>query len=367
MTTSTIFDNIEINNCVSIDELYNGKEWIHGKSTNNIDITIFLITISSHHLQYSLDCINNLNLNNNVLVNVIKDVSPTNRAYNTMVERCRTNLFIQLDEDMEVYENCIDIMMNEMKEVKNHKLKNTFLFTYRLIDEYLGLGNPPTLCGIKLYSFEIMKNFKIQNFENAVSQVDKLWHTPIHNAGYVENVFPVIVGHHALHRTPYDLLIRYSKSTTSALNTKIKKNSGDKCRLIRPINRFVSKEKFNEFYSNVVWHFVSLGYNIEVFNKNHKILHDFLIAYTNKKSINDYGLDSNNYYVVPEKINEYDANTLHNINDKNTANINDKFAVIGIINALFENYAYSFEKYPKEINEYFTNIINTQLLFFESL
>ena len=353
----TNFENIKINNCINIEELYNGKEWIHGNSIDNINITIFLITISSHHLKHSLNCINKLNLNNNVLINVIKDVCPTNKAYNTMVERCKTQWFIQLDEDMEIYDNCIDLMIESIKETPNNRLKHTFLFTFKLIDEYLGLGNPPTLCGIKLYNFIIMQNFKIENSEQSVSQVDKLWHNKIFESGYNENIVSKIVGYHALHRTPYDLLIRYSKSTSSALNPEIKQNSGDKCRILRPINRFTNFTKFSKFYSNVVHHFVNLGFDINIFEKNHKTFYNFLRKYTDERTINAYGMDEHNYFIIPQNINSCSENCLHEINDKTIANLNDKFAIIGIINGLFENYSYSFDKYPSKINDYFNEIL----------
>ena len=38
-------ENININNNVTIDELFNNKYWIHGNSKSDIKITIFLITI----------------------------------------------------------------------------------------------------------------------------------------------------------------------------------------------------------------------------------------------------------------------------------------------------------------------------------
>ena len=79
-------------------EIHDGKEWIHG-NPGTIQITIFLITIQSHQLEFTLESINKLNPNYPVLVNVIMNVAPTNRAYNQMRERCKTPYFIQLDEE----------------------------------------------------------------------------------------------------------------------------------------------------------------------------------------------------------------------------------------------------------------------------
>jgi len=118
--------SIEIENDVKINDLYNNKYWIHGKTKENINITIFLITICGEQLKYSLKAINNLDIEQSVLVNVIMNIKPTNKAYNTMVERCTTKYFIQLDEDMEIYPNAINMVYNHLSQYK----KNTKIFFY---------------------------------------------------------------------------------------------------------------------------------------------------------------------------------------------------------------------------------------------
>ena len=71
--------DIQINNNVQMEELHDGFTWIHGNSNENIQLTIFLITICSEQLKYSLQSINELELTHNVYVNVIMNVSPTNK------------------------------------------------------------------------------------------------------------------------------------------------------------------------------------------------------------------------------------------------------------------------------------------------
>ena len=46
--------DVQINNNVRLEELYDGFTWIHGNSNENIQLTIFLITICSEQLKYSL-------------------------------------------------------------------------------------------------------------------------------------------------------------------------------------------------------------------------------------------------------------------------------------------------------------------------
>ena len=87
-------DNIKNNNNVLLEDLQDNMMWNNGNSKENILINIFLITIEGEQLKYSLDAINNLELDNPILVNVIMNVCPTNKAYNEMRLRCKTKYFL---------------------------------------------------------------------------------------------------------------------------------------------------------------------------------------------------------------------------------------------------------------------------------
>lgn len=93
---------------------------------------------------YSLDAINKLDLDIPVLVNVIMNVCPTNKAYNEMRLRCKTKYFIQNDKDMELYPNAISIMCNVLKNISSKKV---FMNAFKLIDNVIGIGNPPIING----------------------------------------------------------------------------------------------------------------------------------------------------------------------------------------------------------------------------
>jgi len=223
---------------ITIYDIYDGKEWIHGqhcKIHSNIQITIFLISIQSHQLEYSLESINKLDPYYPVIVNVIMNVSPTNRAYNQMRERCTTPYFIQLDEDMELHEDAIQICMNQIE--KSSRARKTFLHTFKLIDTDLGVGNPPIIDCLKLYNNQIMQNYPTyNNGETAVSSVDYFWHTPILNDGYIINTTNIIIGNHGKNRSNYDIFLRYCKITKSLLDPNIKTNSGHICKLLAPLH-----------------------------------------------------------------------------------------------------------------------------------
>lgn len=347
-------DNIEINNNVNIEDLCDNKKWIHGNSKKDILITIFLVTIGGNQLKYSLDSINNLSLEIPVLVNVIMNISPTNKAYNMMRIRCDTQYFIQYDEDMEIYPDGIITIVNTMKK------KKIFLRCFRLIDNYLGISNPPTIYGMKLYNNNIMINYPTSNNgDDIVSSVDRLWHDPILKDGHAIEESPIIIGFHARKRYPFDLLLRYSKSTNTFLNSNVKKNSGDLCRLLRPINKL---ENFESIYNSIISHFILCKYDIQIYFQNFEILKNKLSRNIPCSSLELYGI-SQNYKIIPDKLNacDYNINNFINLYEINTKQLNDIYCIIGIINKLFNNYEYSFDKYPYDINNYFQKIFTVNI------
>ena len=349
-------EDIQIDNSVKLEDLHNNKWWIHGETRDNIKITIFLITIEGYQLKYTLEAINSLPTNIPFLVNVIMNVSPTVKAYNQMRLRCFTNYFVQLDEDMILFPNSIEMMTN----IVTSKAKNIFLYSYYLIDEYLGIGEKKLLEGMKLYNFGIMKNYpSSSNLEESVSSVDRLWHKPIEAAGFTQkNIYETPIGYHAKYRKPFDLMIRYCKSTQSFINPDIKKNSGDICRFIKPYQNITG---FIELFNSLVIQFLqydSTKFSIQTFNRNYQKI----LTYSNK-------------YVCDETLRSYDLNiTRVNLPDNYSIHTNsidlstisiykifDIISIIGIINVLFQNYEYSFTKYPYDIYNYFIKIFNFTL------
>lgn len=357
---------IELNNNVGLNELYDGKEWIHGISKNNVDITIFIVTIQGNQLKYCLDAINNLNTNISVLVNVIMNISPTSVAYNNMITRCKTRYFIQLDEDMELYPNSIEIITNNLSSITN----KCYLHYYYLVDDYLGINDPPVIIGLKVYKHEIMKNYDIsKKYKNdMISSVDQLWQKSINDDGFINKQFFYPVGNHAKHRECFDIMLRYCKMTKSVLDPRIESHRSDKMKLIKPMNKI---ENFEIIYKLIVNEFIKLGFNTEVFNKNNKILKDFL-SYIPSKNLESYGLPHN--YVRIKDIDEIEEKNddilLTDITfGPNMVNIKNLYAIIGIVNTLFENYEYSYDKYPYEIDKHFNKLFkfNLAIVFHEDV
>jgi hypothetical protein len=341
---------------ISVNDLYNGKEWIHGNS-NDIKITIFLITIQSNQLKYSLDCINNLDRNYPVLVNVIMNVSPTNKAYNQMRERCKTPYFIQLDEDMELRQDAIKIFIDH---INIFKMNNFFLYTYKLIDNDLGIGNPPIIDSLKLYNNEIMQKYPTyNNGETAVSSVDYLWHNPILNNGYKINETFTIIGYHGNHRSNYDLFLRYCKITKSILDPNIKTNSGHISKLLVALH--YDEYSISELLCIIANDFKKV---VQYPNLDEKILkiYEILNTFVKNSTLSMYNIK--NRQVIKSII-----DSKNNQNIYFQVNIKKILCIVAMLSVITNNYEYSFDKYPIKIYEYFigmssciTNISKTYLI-----
>ena len=326
--------------------IHDGKEWIHG-NPGTIEITIFLITIQSHQLEFTLSSINKLNPNYPVLVNVIMNVAPTNRAYNQMRERCKTPYFIQLDEDMELQEDAIQICMNQIE--KSSRAHKTFLHTFKLIDTDLGVGNPPIIDCLKLYNNQIMQKYPTyNNGETAVSSVDYFWHIPILNDGYLMNTTSIIIGNHGKHHSDYDIFLRYCKIAKSLLDPSIKTNSGHICKLLAPLHSDVYS------ISELFW---------IILNKFQKMVPE---QYSNLEEQLSPIISILNSYIKTGRLLLYNIQNRQHIQLTNPNNLQILWAeisikkilcIVAILCVISGNYEYSFDKYPIKIYEYFMEIV----------
>lgn len=335
-------DNIKINNNILLEDLHDNMSWIHGNSKENILITIFLITIEGEQLKYSLDAINNLELDNPILVNVIMNVCPTNKAYNEMRLRCKTKYFIQNDEDMELYPNSISTMCGVLKKVDSKKV---FLNAFKLIDTVIGIGNPPIIDCLKLYNNEIMQNYPtFKNGSEDVSSVDSLWHKPIKKDDYKIKNTNIIIGYHGKHRTNFDLLLRYCKILKSIMDPRIKTNSGHLCKIIKAISNGNGDPK------------KYLDYILSIFVKENKI--DLTKLNKIICRINGYVSDAYlNMYKIKERyfIDNYDEiinkpALSHNFKIENSEMF---YCFVAILCIATNNYGYSKNKYPYNYYNFF--------------
>ena len=262
-----------------------------------------------------------------------------------MVERCTTPYFIQMDEDMEFLPNVLDTIYSNLKAMKKY-----YVQCYHLIDDYLGINDPPVIFGMKVYNNGVMKHYPVPNIQNATSSVDQIWHKSLEDSGFGEKFIHNPIGTHGKHRSPFDILLRYSKMTQNMLDTSVQSRNGDKPKLLRPMN---SINDFQKIYESVVCHFVNKGFNIHIFHKNNAKLIQFISVYS--KNFSNYNIPHEYVKVTTEFNYNFMKHKLTDIKQVEKKNIKDLFAIIGIVNALFENYKYSYDQYPYDIYNYFYN------------
>jgi len=347
-----------------IDSLYDNKTWIHGESNinpNNIKLTIFLITIESSQLKFSLDAINNLvlPLGKSVIVNVIMNIAPTNKAYNEMRLRCTTPFFIQLDEDMELYPNAFDIIQKHTNNFNTET--STFLHTFKLIDTCLGISSPPIIDCLKVYNNNIMKHYQtFSGGKEAVSSVDSLWHKALANKGYSQNITQQIIGFHGKHRTSFDLMIRHCKILSSIHDHRIKTNSGHLCKLLRSLHAGDSSKI--SLYQSIITSCLLKQFNIII---NADRANEY-IRLINKHVSNEILIGTYNIHnrtIFPELlksvtvVNSEIMLKMFQPEFVSTINHEQFFCIIGILCVITNNYAYSVDKYPYDIYEYFNNLL----------
>ena len=344
-----------INNDVKEEELYDGKTWIHGITKDDIRITIFLITICSDQLKYSLEAINDIDTKYSVLVNVIMNVSPTNKAYNEMRLRCETDYFIQNDEDMELYSNSLDIISKWI----NKPRPNTFLYTFKLIDTCLGVGSPPIIDCLKLYNNKIMEKYPTYLSGNeAISSVDNLWHKNALKDGYSSKGTNYIIGYHGKHRNDFDLMLRYCKILKSILDPRIKTNRGHLCKLLGPLyagNQSTTLTYFNEIIS----HFKTL---VKVdYNKLNETIGLLNNSYIPQPYLDMYGIKNRSILTYfKDTSSEGSKFTTELLLNKAEINKDKYFCIVGILCVITDNYEYSLDKYPFDIYEYFNDLLDTE-------
>lgn len=351
-----------IDNDVKVEDIYDGKTWIHGKKNTDIKITIFLISISDPQLKYAVESINKLNLTHPVLVNVIKDICPTNKAYNQMRIRCQTKYFLQMDEDMELFPDSIEVILNKKRDIVCSK--HFFLNIFRLKDNYLGIGEDNFIYGIKLYNQEIMCHFSTyQNGNKSVSAVDRMWHEPVISHGYKVRNHLLIVGNHERNRTPFDIFLKYSKISNNMINkltgnNPLKSFRDDYCRLLIPLNRL--NYNCDNIINPLLQHLnvlIKKEFSQDSFDKLENVqlkIKDMIDD--NYKEL--YHFSNYINFDFSKITTNFDINAffeLFNFNKQH--NVDHIYALAGIVNRLFDNYKYSFNSYPRYIDTYLSNLI----------
>ena len=160
-------------------------------------LTVFIIR-SGDNPNYE-DCLNSLN-NQSIKFNLIeiKDVAPMSKAFQKMIDNCETDYYIQVDEDMILFEDTIEKIYDRLIITED----NISTVAHMLNDNHLDFD----IYGIKAYKHKIMKNYPY-NLEIISCEVEQM--TRLQNDGFETFMYSEVVGYHSPKWTEQLIYERY--------------------------------------------------------------------------------------------------------------------------------------------------------------
>ena len=128
----------------------NLKNGFFDKKDLSEELTVFVISCGENP-NYN-DCLSALeNQSVKFKIKEVKDISPMSAAFQKMIDDCDTDYYIQVDEDMILFENTIETIYNTLVN-SDEKI---ITVAFRLKDTHLDFD----LYGIKGYKHDIMKSY----------------------------------------------------------------------------------------------------------------------------------------------------------------------------------------------------------------
>lgn len=199
-------------------------------------LTVFLLTVGSPQFKKTFEAIKKeIERTEGVALEIIDKVAPFSKACNTMLEKCKTPYFIQLDEDMILDKGSLQFMLETMEKAleDNPKIAQ---YVFRLRDKDMG-----DILGVKIYNYSIVSKY---SWEDIVS-TDRYFNKKLIDDGYIIKVLEPkeqTIGTHALYRSDYELFL---KSATIGYKLNEKKTSSDKRMFLKFYNSSCSYEKYS--------------------------------------------------------------------------------------------------------------------------
>jgi hypothetical protein len=100
----------------------------------------------------------------------VKDVAPMDRAFQTMLDKCETPYYIQVDADMVLRRGAVLTMARDMQWIAR-RTPNAAMICYPLLDPHLG----HLIIGVKIYRHDIMVQYPYTaSYSCEVGQLDQL-------------------------------------------------------------------------------------------------------------------------------------------------------------------------------------------------
>lgn len=133
-------------------------------------------------------------------LDIIQDIAPMSKAFQEMLDRCTTEYFIQVDNDMVLQQNSIEHMYKFFEG--NQSSEKIIMDCYLLRDSHLNME----IYGIKIYKANIFKKYPF-NLENPSCEVEQL--DRMKKDGYEIRFQKEIMGEHSPHWTNELIFERY--------------------------------------------------------------------------------------------------------------------------------------------------------------
>lgn len=218
-----IVDNL---NTINIDDIrdklfncsyYDNNYTILKSNTDKYLLTIYIITLNTSQFTYALESA--LGQNIDCKINIIKNQSSNNFMNDMFENRCKTNYFIQMDEDMIFVDK--DCALKMYDKIINEN-DNIWQYCFSLKDYNFGVGINFQLLGIKIFNYNILKNIKLNilGIQDSFA-IDRIINSTMVNHGFKTNWTEEHIGFHQLNHKPFDLFLRCSKIGHELFNKSI--------------------------------------------------------------------------------------------------------------------------------------------------
>ena len=184
-------------------------QWIQNLYRNNTDrivrrpflpseikTTAFILTVGDPAFEYCKKAIAR-QTNQNFKVNIIQNVSPLSAADQEMINRCDTEYFIKVDEDMILHPDAVE----KMQAVMDAAPDNIGMVCFLLYDE----DRESNIQGIKIFRTSDVKDLRMQNIRaNDMNLTEQMGQKGIKWVAH-----PDVVGRHGTIYTPETIYRRY--------------------------------------------------------------------------------------------------------------------------------------------------------------
>lgn len=132
-------------------------------------------------------------------IDIIKDYNPMHVAFQEMINRCKTDYYVEIDEDMILMPMAIEMMYNTISTVD----EKCAMVGYKLHDFHINFN----IYGVKIYKHNIFKNYPYNNNTSVSCEMEQLQR--IKDDGYTYQLFGDILGEHSPKWTEELIFERY--------------------------------------------------------------------------------------------------------------------------------------------------------------